>query len=55
MDDFVDKELAVWWHSKSCIQWLNVQVETSDDWWSQHRISLYLNQYCALQINIQCW
>lgn len=26
------KELAVWIHSKSCSQWCDVQVETSDEW-----------------------
>ncbi|GAB0190563.1 cAMP-dependent protein kinase inhibitor alpha [Grus japonensis] len=30
MDHSVDKELAGWFHSKSCSQWLDVQVETSD-------------------------
>jgi len=29
MDHLMDKELAGWSHSKSCSQWLNVQVETS--------------------------
>ena len=28
------KELAGWLHSMGCSQWLDVQVETSDDWWS---------------------
>jgi len=32
MDQSVDKELAGWVHSNSCGQWLNVQVETSDEW-----------------------
>ena len=27
----VDKKLAGWLHSKSCGQWLDVQVETSDE------------------------
>ncbi|GAB0209559.1 mitochondrial enolase superfamily member 1 [Grus japonensis] len=31
MDHSVDKELAGWSHSKSCDQWLNVQVEISDE------------------------
>jgi len=34
MDYTVNKELAGWSHSKSCSQWLNVQVETSDEWCS---------------------
>jgi len=32
MDHLVDKELVGWSHSKSCGQWLNVQVETRDEW-----------------------
>ncbi|GAB0175533.1 cAMP-dependent protein kinase inhibitor alpha [Grus japonensis] len=31
MDYLVDKELTGWLHSKSCSQWLDVQVETSDE------------------------
>ena len=31
---FDDKELAGWLHAKSCGQWLNAQVETSDKWCS---------------------
>lgn len=34
MDHLVNKELAAWVHSKGCSQWLCVQVETSDKWWS---------------------
>ena len=34
MDHSVDKELAGWSHSKSCGQWLDIQVETSDEWCS---------------------
>jgi len=35
MKDYsVDKELAGWSHSKSCGQWLDVQVETNDKWHS---------------------
>ena len=34
MDHLVDKELAVWLQTKSCGQWLNVQLETSDEWHS---------------------
>ncbi|GAB0185474.1 hypothetical protein GRJ2_001012700 [Grus japonensis] len=34
MDHSVDKELAGWLHSKSCGQWLNVQVENGDEWHS---------------------
>ncbi|GAB0210385.1 hypothetical protein GRJ2_003504300 [Grus japonensis] len=34
MDHSVDKELAGWSRSKSCGQWLNVQVEISDEWCS---------------------
>ena len=34
MDHSVDKELAGWSRSKSCGQWLDVQVETSDEWCS---------------------
>ena len=30
----MDKDLAGWLHSKSCSQWLNVKVETSDEWQS---------------------
>ncbi|KAJ7396985.1 rna-directed dna polymerase from mobile element jockey-like [Pitangus sulphuratus] len=30
----VDNELAGWPHSKSCSQWLDVQVEPSEDWCS---------------------
>jgi len=33
MDHSVNEVLAVWPHSKSCGgQWLNVQVESSDEW-----------------------
>ena len=32
MDHSLEKELARWTHSKSCSQWLTVQVETSDEW-----------------------
>ena len=32
MDHSLDKELARCTHSKSCSQWLDVQVETSDEW-----------------------
>ncbi|PKU44471.1 rna-directed dna polymerase from mobile element jockey-like [Limosa lapponica baueri] len=32
MDHLVDKELAGWPHSKTCSQWLNVQVAISDEW-----------------------
>jgi len=32
MDHSLHKELAQWTHSKSCSQWLDVQVETSDEW-----------------------
>lgn len=32
MDCSVDKKLAAWSHPKSCGQWLNVQMETSDEW-----------------------
>jgi len=32
MDHSLDKELAGWSHSKSCSQWLDIQVETSDEW-----------------------
>jgi len=35
MDHSVDKELAGWSLSKSCGQWLNVQVENSNKWCSQ--------------------
>jgi len=28
----MDKELSQWTHLKSCSQWLNVQVETNDEW-----------------------
>ena len=31
----VDKELAGWSHSKSCSQWLDVQVASSDKWHPQ--------------------
>jgi len=31
MDHSLDKELAQWTHSKSYSQWLDVQVETSDE------------------------
>jgi len=34
MDHSVDKEFAGQLHSKSCGQWLDVQVETSDEWCS---------------------
>ena len=34
MDHSVGKELAEWWHSKSCSQCLDVQVETYDKWCS---------------------
>jgi len=34
MDHSEDKEWAGWSHSKSCGQWLNVQVEISDEWHS---------------------
>ena len=34
MDQLGDKELAGWLHLKSCGQWLNVQVETSNEWHS---------------------
>ena len=34
MDHSVNKELAGWLHSKCRGQWLNVQVETSDEWHS---------------------
>jgi len=34
MNHSVDKELAGWSHSKSCGQWLDVQVKTSDEWLS---------------------
>ncbi|KAM9628391.1 uncharacterized protein ACIBXB_017733 [Morphnus guianensis] len=34
MDHLADKELAGWLHSKSCGQWLYVQVESSDKWCS---------------------
>jgi len=32
MDYSVYKELAGWLHSKSCSQWLDVQVEASGKW-----------------------
>jgi len=32
MDHSLDKELAQWTHSNSYSQWLDVQVETSDEW-----------------------
>ena len=32
MNHSVDKELAGWSHSKSCGQWLHVQVQSSDEW-----------------------
>jgi len=38
MDHLVDKELAGWSHSKSCSQWLNVQVETSKKWHSSRSV-----------------
>jgi len=31
MDHFVDKELSGQSHTKSCSQWLYVQLETSDE------------------------
>jgi len=34
MDHLVDKELAGWSYSKSCGQWLNVHMETGDEWCS---------------------
>jgi len=34
MEYSVDKEMAGRSHSKSCSQWLNVQVETNDEWHS---------------------
>ncbi|PKU43508.1 rna-directed dna polymerase from mobile element jockey-like [Limosa lapponica baueri] len=34
MDHSVDKELVGWPHSKSCGQWLDAQVGTSDKWCS---------------------
>ena len=32
MNHLVGKERARWLHSNSCGQWLNVQVEPSDEW-----------------------
>lgn len=32
MDHLVDKELARWLHSKNSGQWVDVQVESSDEW-----------------------
>jgi len=32
MDHSVDEKLAGWSCSRSCGQWLNVQVDTSDQW-----------------------
>jgi len=34
MDHPVDKELAGWLHSKNCGPWLDVQVDTSEEWCS---------------------
>jgi len=34
MDNSVENELAAWLHSKNCGQWLDIQVETSDEWHS---------------------
>ena len=34
MDHLVDKELAGQSHSENCVQQLDVQVETSDEWCS---------------------
>jgi len=32
MDHSVDTQMAGWLHSKSCGQWLDVQVKTSEEW-----------------------
>jgi len=32
MNHSLDKEPARWMHTKSYSQWLDVQVETSDEW-----------------------
>jgi len=32
MDHSLDKKLVRWTQSKTCSQWLDVQVETSDEW-----------------------
>jgi len=32
MDHSLDKEMARWTHPKSCSQWIDVQVETNNEW-----------------------
>jgi len=56
MDHSMDKELAGWSHSKSCSQWLDVQVETSDKWRSsavgtETGTNIFVNN---MDIGIEC-
>ena len=41
MDHSMDNELAGWSLSKSCSQWLDVQVKTSDNWRSSREPALF--------------
>ncbi|PKU47115.1 hypothetical protein llap_2555 [Limosa lapponica baueri] len=55
MDHLVDKELAGWPHSKSCVQWLNVKVTTSDKHIPpQSVLGLVLFNICVSDRNIKC-